>query len=124
MSRSIFARLPSALCKAASLTAQPRAAHLPRTSPFHSSAAAMSNNKNLDSETISEITRKEKKLTGESRPVKGGPTAQAQKHAGETVNADNISDITQGEKKITGEGAPVAKGPAAMAQSLSTSVGF
>ena len=32
----------------------------------------------LNSENISKITEKEKELTGEARPVKGGPTAQAQ----------------------------------------------
>jgi hypothetical protein len=48
--------------------------------------------------------------------VKGGPTAQAQKHVGENINSDNLHDITEGEKKITG-GERVKGGPTATAQS-------
>lgn len=76
----------------------------------------------LDSETISSITSAEKELTGAARPVKGGPTAQAQKHAKEPVNPSAVSDITQGEKKVTGQDAPIAGGPAAMAQSMADQV--
>jgi hypothetical protein len=72
---------------------------------------------NLNSNTISEITEKEKELTGSDRPVKGGPTAQAQKHAGETISSAAVGDITQGERKITGEDGPIQGGPAAAAQS-------
>jgi hypothetical protein len=72
---------------------------------------------NLNSSTISNITEKEKELTGSERPVKGGPTAQAQKHAGETISSSAVSDIAQGERKITGEPTPVQGGPAATAQS-------
>jgi hypothetical protein len=82
--------------------------------------ANMASNK-LDSETISDITAKEKTLSNQARPVKGGPTAQAQKHVGEDVNPSAVSDITQGERKITGQDAPVSGGPAAFAQSLSSS---
>lgn len=48
--------------------------------------------------------------------MKGGPTAQAQKHAGEPINSDNLHDITEGEKKITG-GERVKGGLTATAQS-------
>lgn len=34
-------------------------------------------NRTLESDVISEITQKEKDLTGQADPVKGGPTAQA-----------------------------------------------
>lgn len=71
----------------------------------------------LNSSTISNLTEKEKELTGSDRPVKGGPTAQAQKHAGEKVTGSAVSDITQGERKITGQDAPLQGGPAATAQS-------
>lgn len=69
----------------------------------------------LDGQTISEITAAEKELTGQSRPVKGGPTAQAQKHAGEPINAETLHDITEGEKKVAGD--RVKGGPTATAQS-------
>jgi hypothetical protein len=70
----------------------------------------------LDSNTISAITDAEKRLTGSEEPVKGGPTAQAQKHANEPINPQNLHDITEGEKKITG-GQRVKGGPTATAQS-------
>lgn len=70
----------------------------------------------LDASTISAITDAEKKLTGSDEPVKGGPTAQAQKHANEPINSQNLHDITEGEKKITG-GERVKGGPTATAQS-------
>jgi hypothetical protein len=72
---------------------------------------------NLNSSTISQITEQEKQLTGSDQPVKGGPTAQAQKHAGETISSSAVSDITKGEQKITGESSPRPGGPAATAQS-------
>lgn len=56
----------------------------------------------VDSATMSKITEKEKEITGLDGPVKGGPTAQAQKHANQDLSSEVISDITQGEKKITG----------------------
>ena len=70
----------------------------------------------LDSATISSITEAEKKITGSDEPVKGGPTAQAQRHANEPINSQNLHDITEGEKKITG-GQRVKGGPTATAQS-------
>ncbi|KAK7963543.1 hypothetical protein PG988_010517 [Apiospora saccharicola] len=80
----------------------------------------MASNNKLNSDTISDITAREKQITGQDDPVKGGPTAQAQKHANQTVNPDAVSDITQGERKITGAEAPLQGGPAAMAQSMAT----
>ncbi|KAI1099270.1 hypothetical protein F4804DRAFT_322431 [Jackrogersella minutella] len=74
----------------------------------------------LNSEAISEITAREKELTGEKRPVAGGPTAEAQKHANESVTAGVISDITQGEKHVTSKDGPVSGGPAALAQSMAS----
>jgi hypothetical protein len=71
----------------------------------------------LDSRTISKITDAEKGITGSARPVAGGPTAQAQKHANEPINHDTLHDITEGEKKVTGDARPVAGGPTATAQS-------
>jgi hypothetical protein len=71
----------------------------------------------LDSATISNITDAEKKMTGEARPVAGGPTAQAQKHAGQAIASDNLHDITEGEKAISGSERPVKGGPTAAAQS-------
>lgn len=71
----------------------------------------------LDSESISRINQAEKELTGQPRPVKGGPTAQAQKHAGEPINSQNLHDITEGEKLVTGADAAVKGGPTATAQS-------
>ena len=74
-----------------------------------------------DSQTISRITQKEKELTGSNQPLKGGPTVQAQKHAGQTLTGDVISDITKGEKKLTG-GERVKGGPTSAAQSVATKV--
>lgn len=69
----------------------------------------------LDGQTISEINVAEKNLTGQSAPVKGGPTAQAQKHANEPINAETLHDITEGEKNVAGD--RVKGGPTATAQS-------
>lgn len=73
--------------------------------------------KNLDSQTISEITHKENELTGQPEPIQGGPTAEAQKHANQKLSAQRVSDIAKGEEAITGQGGPVVGGPAAFAQS-------
>ncbi|KAI0968497.1 hypothetical protein F4678DRAFT_464562 [Xylaria arbuscula] len=70
----------------------------------------------LDSTTISHITSAEKEITGQDEPAKGGPTAMAQKHAGEPISSQNLHDITEGEKKITG-GERIKGGPTATAQS-------
>jgi len=72
-----------------------------------------------DSSTISQITQKEKELTGSDLPAKGGPTAQAQKHAGEVLTGNVISDITKGEKEVTG-GERVKGGPTSTAQSIAS----
>ena len=70
----------------------------------------------LDSATISNITEKGKELTGDEKPVKGGPTARAQQHAGEPITSQALHDITEGEKKVTG-GERVKGGPTSAAQS-------
>ncbi len=80
--------------------------------------ASGASNPVLDSQTISAITEKEKQLTGSDDPAKNGPTAQAQKHAGEPLNSATISAITQGEKNVIGD--RVKGGPTATAQSILT----
>jgi hypothetical protein len=70
----------------------------------------------LDSDTMSKITEKEKEITGEARPTRGGPTAKAQQHSGEPITSQALHDITEGEKKITG-GERVKGGPTSAAQS-------
>ena len=84
---------------------------------FHSTAFKPAADPVLNSETISKITEAEKKITGSDQPVKGGPTAQAQSHAGEPINSQTLRDITKGEKKLTG-GERVKGGPTATAQSI------
>lgn len=75
----------------------------------------------VESDLISEITQKEKDLTGHAEPVKGGPTSQAQRHVHEKLSGGSVvSDIAKGEEAITHKGAPVAGGPAAAAQSQAT----
>lgn len=69
----------------------------------------------LDGSVISEINAAESDLTGQKAPVKGGPTAQAQKHANEPINASTLHDITEGEKAVAGD--TVKGGPTATAQS-------
>ena len=71
----------------------------------------------MDSETLSKITAAEKEITGKTGPVKGGPTAQAQKHVGETITSQVLHDVTEGEKKIADEAGPHKGGPTAQAQS-------
>ncbi|KAJ4350808.1 hypothetical protein N0V95_004421 [Ascochyta clinopodiicola] len=70
----------------------------------------------LNSATLHKITEAEKEITGEDRPVKGGPTAKAQQHAKEPITSEVLHDITEGEKKITG-GERVKGGPTSQAQS-------
>jgi hypothetical protein len=70
----------------------------------------------LDSSTLHKITEAEKDITGQQRPVKGGPTAKAQQHANEPITSEALHDITEGEKKITG-GERVKGGPTSQAQS-------
>lgn len=75
-------------------------------------------NRTVESETISDITQREKELTGQADPMKGGPTAQAQRHVHDKISDGSVvSDIAKGEEAITHNGAPVAGGPAAAAQS-------
>lgn len=78
----------------------------------------------LDSQTISEITQKENEITHQSEPVKGGPTAQAQKHANQSISNPNVvADIVKGETKITQNDAPIAGGPAAKVMSEAAQAG-
>lgn len=70
----------------------------------------------LDSSTLHDITEAEKDITGQERPVKGGPTAKAQQHVNEPITSEALHDITEGEKKITG-GERVKGGPTSKAQS-------
>ena len=70
----------------------------------------------IDGETIAKITQKEKEITGSEDPVRRGPTAKAQQHAGEPINSQALHDITEGEKKITG-GERLKGGPTSAAQS-------
>lgn len=73
----------------------------------------------IDAGLVSDITCKEKQLTGENYPVKGGPTAQAQKHFGDEVDGRIVADVTKAKRKISDhpEG-PVKGGPAALVQSV------
>lgn len=75
----------------------------------------------VDSDFISQITTAEKKITGSDEPVKNGPTAKAQSHAGQELTAQIIHDITLGEKTITGSDEPFKGGPTAIAQSALSS---
>jgi hypothetical protein len=76
----------------------------------------------VDSEMMSKMTEEEKKITGQNDPVKGGPTAQTQKHANQPLNSEVIRDITKGEEKITGDSSPMQPGPTSTAQSILTKV--
>lgn len=69
---------------------------------------------------MSKMTEEEKKITGQDNPVKGGPTAQAQKHANQPLTSEVIHDITKGEEKITGDPNPTQSGPTSTAQSILT----
>lgn len=71
----------------------------------------------LTGKTISKITEAEKCITHLNDPIADGPTAMAQKHAGEKIDGKVLRDITTGEKKITHEVRPVAGGPTAVMQS-------
>ena len=86
------------------------------TSASTSSSNNESHSGRLDSDTIAKITEKEKDLTGQEQPVKGGPTAKAQQHAGEPITSEALHDITEGEKMVTG-GDRVKGGPTSTAQS-------
>lgn len=93
-------------------------------SSFHTSSTVNRAQRTLDSQTISEITQKESEITHQSEPVKGGPTAQAQKHANEAISNPNVvSDIVKGETNITQNDAPIAGGPAAKVMSEAAQAG-
>lgn len=92
----------------------------PASASLHTSTARRAQ-QTLNSQAISEVTQREQELTGQPKPVQGGPTAQAQKHANEPISSQSVSDITKGEEGITGRDGPVAGGPAAFAQSKLTS---
>jgi len=77
---------------------------------------AREHNGRLDAATMRTITQKEREITGRDGPVRGGPTAQAQKHAGEPIGSAALSDITKGEKEVTG-GERIKGGPTSAAQS-------
>jgi hypothetical protein len=77
-----------------------------------------------DSDLISKMTEGEKKITGQVNPVKGGPTAQAQKHANQPLNSEVIRDVRKGEEKITGNPNPTEGGPTSATQSILTNVRF
>lgn len=76
----------------------------------------------VDSNLMSKMTEEEKKITDQDNPVKGGPTAQAQKHANQPLTSEVIHDITKGEEKITGDPNPTQSGPTSTAQSILTKV--
>jgi hypothetical protein len=76
---------------------------------------------NLTPENISKVTDAEEKITGQDNPVKGGSTAQAQRHAGEQIKSNTLHDITEGEKKIT-NGERVRGWPTSIAQSVLSKV--
>jgi hypothetical protein len=86
------------------------------TSTSNNNTSNAQHNGRLDSDTMSKITEKEKEITGADGPMRGGPTAQAQKHANEPITSEALHDITEGEKKITG-GERVKGGPTSAAQS-------
>ncbi|KIW89996.1 uncharacterized protein Z519_09426 [Cladophialophora bantiana CBS 173.52] len=98
-------------------SAQSILAHERNGTSDSTSANASNPTGTLGSNAISKVTAAEKDITRSADPVRGGPTAQAQKHANEPINHDTLHDITEGEKKITGEQRPVAGGPTATAQS-------
>lgn len=76
-------------------------------------------------EQVSQITKAEQDLTGQSRPVAGGPAAQAQSAAaqGRPLDGQIVSDMARAEQDITGEDGPVRGGPTAAAQAALTKVG-
>ncbi|KAI0197547.1 hypothetical protein F4808DRAFT_463586 [Astrocystis sublimbata] len=91
-----------------------------RAAPIYQTSQRGMASQKINSGVLSDITAREKDITGEVGAVKGGPTAQAQKHANERISPEAVSDITEGERRVTGEDGPVAGGPAAMAQSIVT----
>ena len=80
----------------------------------------MATSTHFDASTISAVAAKESAITGSPRPVKNGPTAQAQKHTGETIDGEGVAAVLGGEKTVTGEDVPRAGGPTAFVQSLAS----
>ncbi|KAF2449808.1 hypothetical protein P171DRAFT_427958 [Karstenula rhodostoma CBS 690.94] len=105
----------------ASRSAAPTASRVFNNRTFVSTARAMA--ATVDSDFISRITAAEKKLTKQDEPITGGPTAQAQRHAGQPLTRDVIHDITMGERKITQSDGPVSGGPTSIAQSILVATG-
>lgn len=96
----------------------------PRAPPLyiHTSAARPAA-ANLNPNTISAITEREKHITGEDGPVADGPTAHAQKYAGQPLTQAIISDIMKSEQTLTGLTGPISGGPAALLQKIFDAVG-
>ena len=90
----------------------------PRSPAYLHTSAARAAAANLNPNTISAITEREKLITGEDGPVTGGPTAQAQKHAGQQLTQAIISDIMKGEQTLTGLNGPISGGPASLVQRM------
>jgi hypothetical protein len=70
----------------------------------------------LDSSTIPKNTTAKQNISGKEQPLQGGPTAQAQNHAGDNITSETLHDIAEGEKMITG-GGRVKGGPTGTTQS-------
>ncbi|KAG8165662.1 hypothetical protein KVR01_004214 [Diaporthe batatas] len=52
----------------------------------------------VNSQIISDITNREKTLTSQDDPVKGGPTSQAQRHVHDNISSDSVvSGIAKGD---------------------------
>jgi hypothetical protein len=98
--------------------------HAPSPRPINRVCLSRTMASKVDSDLMEKMTREEKKITGQDNPVKGGPTAQAQKHANQPLTSDVIHDITRGEEKITGNPNPKPAGPTSTAQSILTRVRF
>ncbi|OAP56132.1 hypothetical protein AYL99_09311 [Fonsecaea erecta] len=93
-------------------------AHISKTQPLLSAPPSFkTSDPVLNSDTISPITAAEEEITGSDSVVKGGPTAQAQSHVGESINSQTLHDITEGEKRLT-SGERMRSGPTATAQSI------
>lgn len=85
-----------------------------------SSTARIMVSATVDSDFISQITAAEKLITKQDEPMKGGPTAAAQSHAGQKLTSQVIHDITEGEKAVSGLSDPLKSGPTSIAQSIFT----
>jgi len=105
-----------ALLSTRTITNHPRLFQTSTTSLKQQSAMS------LNSNTISDITQKEKELTGQDAPVKGGAAAAAMSNANKPLTGDVVSDITRGEQNTHGGGGPIAGGAAATAQSIASKV--